>query len=55
MLLALAEEADAGIPDDTSADAEIPGCTNMLILGHTVGLPIISLPVLTCQCLVMQH
>ena len=26
--LALAEEADGEIPDDTSADAEIPGCTN---------------------------
>ena len=39
VLVALAEEADAGIPDDTSAetsaDAEIPGCTNVLILGHT--------------------
>ena len=28
VLVALAEEADAEIPDDTSADAEIPGCTN---------------------------
>ena len=27
VLVALAEEADAEIPD-TSADAEIPGCTN---------------------------
>ena len=40
MLVALAEEADAEeadieIPDDTSADAEIPGCTNELIPGHT--------------------
>ena len=38
MLVALAEEADAEIPVDTSAtsaDAEIPGCTNVLILGHT--------------------
>ena len=38
-LVALAEEADAEIPDDTSAktnaDAEIPGCTNLPILGHT--------------------
>ena len=39
MLVALAEEADAEIPDDTSAetsaDAEIPGHTNVPILGHT--------------------
>ena len=39
VLVALAEEADAKIPDDTSAetsaDAEIPECTNVLILGHT--------------------
>ena len=35
MLVALAEEADAEIPDDTSADAEIPGHTDVLILGHT--------------------
>ena len=39
VLVALAEEADAEIPDDTSAetsaDAEIPGCTNVLILGRT--------------------
>ena len=39
VLVALAEEADAEIPDDTSAktttDAEIPGCTNVQILGHT--------------------
>ena len=39
VLRALAEEADAEIPDDTSAttsaDAEIPGHTNVLILGHT--------------------
>ena len=35
MLVALAEEADAEIPDDTSADAEIPGRTNVPILGHT--------------------
>ena len=47
VLVALAEEADAEIPDDTSAetcaDAEIPGhtnkpipgCTNELIPGHT--------------------
>ena len=39
VLVALAEEADAEIPDDksaeTSADAEIPGCTNVLILGCT--------------------
>ena len=35
VLVALAEEADAEIPDDTSADAEIPGHTNVLILGHT--------------------
>ena len=28
VLVALAEEADAEIPDDTSADAEIPGHTN---------------------------
>ena len=28
VLVALTEEADAEIPDDTSADAEIPGCTN---------------------------
>ena len=28
VLVALAEEADAKIPDDTSADAEIPGRTN---------------------------
>ena len=28
VLVALAEEADAEIPDDTSADAEISGCTN---------------------------
>ena len=35
MLVALAEEADAEIPDDTSTDAEIPGCTNVPILRHT--------------------
>ena len=39
VLVALAEEADAEIPDDTSAEtsanAEIPGCTNVPILGHT--------------------
>ena len=39
VLVALAYEADAEIPDDTSvetsADAEIPGHTNLLILGHT--------------------
>ena len=39
VLLALAEEADAEIPDDasskTSADAEIPRHTNVLILGCT--------------------
>ena len=39
VLIALAEEADAEIPDDTSAktnaDAEIPGHTNLPILGHT--------------------
>ena len=37
VLVALAEVADAEIPDDTSADAdaEIPGHTNVLILGHT--------------------
>ena len=39
VLVALAEEADAEIPDDTSAetsvDAEIPGCTNELIPGCT--------------------
>ena len=40
VLVALAEEAnfeetDAEIPDDTSADAEIPGHTNELIPGHT--------------------
>ena len=39
VLVALAEEANAEIPDDTSvetsADAEIPGHTNVLILGHT--------------------
>ena len=29
VLVALAEEADAEIPDDTSADAEIPGRTNV--------------------------
>ena len=34
VLVALAEEADAEIPDDTSADAEIPSCTNVPILGH---------------------
>ena len=38
VLVALAEEADAEIPDDTSAaasaDAEIPVHTNVLILGH---------------------
>ena len=28
VLVALAEEADGEIPDDTSADAEIPGCTS---------------------------
>ena len=28
VLVALAEEAHAEIPDDTSADAEIPGCTS---------------------------
>ena len=46
MLVALAEEADAEISDDTSAvtsaDAEIPGHTNVPILGHTSEqLPII--------------
>ena len=39
MLVALAEEADAGIPDDTSAEtsavAEIPWCTNVTIPGCT--------------------
>ena len=39
VLVTLAEEADAETPDDTSAktnaDAEILGCTNVLILGHT--------------------
>ena len=39
VLVAFAEEADAEIPEDTraetSADAEIPGCTNVLILGCT--------------------
>ena len=39
MLVALAEEADAEILDDTSAktsaDAEIPGYKNVLILGRT--------------------
>ena len=39
VLVALAEEADAEIPDDTSAatsaDVKIPGCTNVPILGHT--------------------
>ena len=39
VLVALAEEADAEIPDDTSAetsaDAEIPGRTNVPILGCT--------------------
>ena len=39
VLVALAEEADVEIPDDTSAetsaDAEIPGHTNVPILGHT--------------------
>ena len=39
VLVALAEEADAEIPDGTSAatnaDAEIPGCTDVLILGCT--------------------
>ena len=39
VLVALAEEADAEIPDDTSAntnaDAEIPGHTNVPILGCT--------------------
>ena len=37
VLVALAEEADAEIPDDTSAersaDAEIPGCTNCQFFG----------------------
>ena len=39
MLVALAEKADAEIPDDTSAKtsavAEIPGCTNVRIPRHT--------------------
>ena len=39
MLVALAEEADAEIPDDTSAEtsavAEIPGCTSVTIPGRT--------------------
>ena len=39
VLLALAGEADAEIPEntsaETSADAEIPGCTNVPIPGHT--------------------
>ena len=39
VLVALAEEAGAEIPDDTSAEtsavAEIPGCTNQTIPGHT--------------------
>ena len=39
VLVALAEEANAEIHDDTSAatsaDAEIPRCTDVLILGHT--------------------
>ena len=35
VLVALAEDADAEILDDTSADAEILGHTNVPILGHT--------------------
>ena len=35
MLVALAEEADAEISDDTSVVAEIPGHTNVTIPGHT--------------------
>ena len=39
VLVALAEEADSEIPDDTSAEtsavAEIPGYTNVMIPGHT--------------------
>ena len=39
VLVALTEEADAEIPDDTSAEtsavAEIPGHTNVMIPGHT--------------------
>ena len=39
VLVALAKEADAEIPDDTSAEtsavAEIPGHTNVMIPGHT--------------------
>ena len=35
VLVALAEEADAEIPDDTSAVAEIPGHTNVMISGYT--------------------
>ena len=41
VLVALAEEGDAEIPDDTSAEtsavAKIPGCTNVMIPGHTSG------------------
>ena len=37
VLVALAEEADAKIPDDTSAaTSAIPGCTNVPILGVQV-------------------
>ena len=35
MLVALAEEADAEIPDETSAVAEILGCTSVTIPGCT--------------------
>ena len=35
VLVALGEEASAEISDDASADAEIPGRTDVLILGHT--------------------
>ena len=35
VLVALAEEADVEIPDDTSAVAEIPEHTNVMIPGHT--------------------
>ena len=39
LLVALAKEADSEIPDDTSAEtsavAEIPGCTNVTIPGCT--------------------
>ena len=61
VLMVLAEEADAEIPDDTSAEtsvvAEIPGCTNVMIPGCTSKKsPLIVESLVPIHlCLMMQH